>query len=139
MGSTTSMRKVMCTGTFDGIHPGHLDYFRQAKEQGDFLVVVVAREKNVLKEKGKKPRLSEKERYEMIAVHPLVDKALLGNEEDKLKVVEREQPDVICIGYDQQVNETQLKKELAKRKLFPIIFRAKAYHPEKYKSSILSP
>ncbi|MCI0612613.1 adenylyltransferase/cytidyltransferase family protein, partial [bacterium] len=29
----------MCTGTFDILHSGHLDYFRQAKHFGDYLIV----------------------------------------------------------------------------------------------------
>jgi len=129
------MRKVMCMGTFDVLHPGHLDYFRQAKEHGDFLIVVVARDSSVLQEK----RLmhNEKERHKQIAAQEIVDEAVLGNEGDKLKIVEQEKPDVICLGYDQKVDETRLKEELKKRELTPIIVRAQAYFPEKYKSSLL--
>jgi len=36
-----AMKKVMCFGAFDGLHPGHLDFFRQAKRYGDFLIVSV--------------------------------------------------------------------------------------------------
>ncbi len=129
-------RRVMCMGTFDILHPGHLDYFRQAKEFGDFLIVVVARDSNALKE-GKKLQHGEKERYARVAAQKIVDKAVLGNEGDKLKIVEQEKPDVICLGYDQQANEEKLKEALAKRELFPLIVRAKAYFPEKYKSSFL--
>ena len=129
--------KVMCMGTFDILHPGHLDYFRQAKKHGDYLVVVVARDTNAIKE-GKKLRFGEKERHARVAVVPIVDKAVLGNEEDKLKIVEQEKPDVICLGYDQKVNEEKLKEALAQRGLTPTIVRATAYFPEKYKSSLMT-
>ncbi len=132
------MGKVMCMGTFDILHPGHLDYFRQAKQYGDYLIVVVARDSTVLKEKGKLPRFGEKERHARVTAVQIVDKAILGNEGDKLKIVEQEKPDVICLGYDQKVDETRLKEALAKRGLTPLIFRAKAYFPEKYKSSLMS-
>ena len=49
------MKKVLIAGTFDIIHPGHINLIKQAKEFGDFLVVVIARDKNVIKAKGKQP------------------------------------------------------------------------------------
>jgi len=52
--------RVMVFGAFDHLHPGHLDYFRQTRHFGDELVVVVARDKNVLKIKGRLPREDEK-------------------------------------------------------------------------------
>lgn len=125
----------MCTGTFDLLHLGHLHYFEEAKKHGDYLVVV-ARESNARKE-GKNPQFKEKERLARVAEQKIVDKALLGNERDKLKIVEQEKPDVICLGYDQQVDEEKLKEILAQRGLHPEIIRAHAYQPEKYKSSIL--
>ncbi len=131
------MKKIMCMGTFDILHPGHLDYFRQAKQFGDYLMVVVARDANALKE-GKTLRFGEKERHARIAAQKIVDKAILGNEGDKLKIVEQERPDVICLGYDQNVDEEKLKEALAQRGLTPIIVRAAAYYPEKYKSALMN-
>ncbi len=126
----------MCTGTFDILHSGHLDYFRQAKHFGDYLIVVVARDSSALKE-GKILRFGEQERLARVAAQTIVDKAVLGNEGDKLKIVEQEKPDVICLGYDQNVDEKKLKETLEKRGLRPEITRAYAYQPEKYKSSLL--
>ncbi len=130
------MKKVMCTGTFDILHNGHLDYFRQAKQHGDYLIVVVARDSSVIKEKGK-PKHTEQERLAPVKKVKIVDKAILGNEGDKLKIVEQEKPDVICLGYDQKVDEEKLRETLAKRGLNPTIVRVKEYYPEKYKSSLL--
>jgi len=39
------MKKVICFGTFDLLHLGHLNYFQQAKKQGDYLIVVIATDK----------------------------------------------------------------------------------------------
>ena len=44
---------VMCFGTFDKLHPGHRYYLSESKKQGDYLIVVVARDQNVLKIKNK--------------------------------------------------------------------------------------
>ncbi|HLC71304.1 MAG TPA: adenylyltransferase/cytidyltransferase family protein, partial [Candidatus Nanoarchaeia archaeon] len=38
------MKTVMCFGTFDILHPGHLHYLQQAKKYGDYLMVVIARD-----------------------------------------------------------------------------------------------
>ena len=34
------MVRVMASGVFDLIHPGHIDYLKQAKSYGDHLTVV---------------------------------------------------------------------------------------------------
>lgn len=128
--------KVLCTGTFDILHLGHLNYFEQAKKYGDYLIVVVARDSSARAE-GKKLKFSEQERLAHVAAEKIVDKALLGNEGDKLKIVEQEKPDVICLGYDQKVREEKLKDLLARRGMNPQIVRANAYQPEKYKSRLL--
>lgn len=126
------MTTVMCFGTFDILHPGHLSYFRQAKKYGDVLVVVIARDKNVRK---KKLIFNEKERLKMIESLKTIDKAVLGNLKDSFKIIKQLKPDIICLGYDHQIREEILRKELKKRNLNPQIERAKAYHPEKFKSS----
>ena len=48
------MKKVMCAGTFDIVHKGHIYFLEQAKKFGDYLVVVVARDSTSEKNKGKK-------------------------------------------------------------------------------------
>lgn len=131
------MYKVMCMGTFDLLHQGHISYFEQAKQHGNELVVVVARDSSVIAERGKKPMFPEEERRQAVAKVPIVNRAILGNEGDKLKIVLQEKPDVICLGYDQTVDEKVLQKKLAEQGLNPKIVRAKAHQPEKYKSRIL--
>ena len=131
------MTKVMCFGTFDLLHQGHLNYFEQAKQYGDELVVVIARDSSIIQERSKKPMYSEEERIQAVAKAPMVTRARLGNEGDKLKIVIEEKPDIICLGYDQKIDEKMIQKRLAEHGLQPKIIRAKAYQPEKYKSSII--
>ena len=42
-----SIRRVVATGTFDLLHPGHLYYLEESKKLGDELWVIVARDANV--------------------------------------------------------------------------------------------
>lgn len=132
------MNKVMAFGTFDLFHKGHVNYLKQAKSYGGELVVVVSRDVNVERFKDKKPVHSEEERLENVERCEYVDKAMLGNKDDILKVVVEERPDFICLGYDQRVDEKDLRKELKERGLFDFaVVRAEPYKPEKYKTSKL--
>lgn len=133
------MKKVLVFGTFDGLHPGHLNFFEQAKKRGDYLIVVVARDATVEKVKNHKPVFSEKERLKMVEGCELVDEARLGYGEDPYEVVREIKPDVICLGYDQESFTKDLPKEIKKSGLKTKIFRMKPYHPEKYHSTILRP
>mgnify|MGYP001559664265 CR=1 FL=1 len=123
----------MVFGTFDGLHQGHLSYFKQARKYGDYLIAVVALDKNVLKFKGHQPKFSARQRLKVVKECGLVDKIILGNK-NIYQVFKQYHPDVACIGYDQQADIKKL------RLLFPAmkIVRLKAYKPKIYKSSLLN-
>ena len=55
LAGTPGHQRVAVFGVFDGIHAGHQDFLRQAREYGDELVVIVARDKSVTQLKGKPP------------------------------------------------------------------------------------
>ena len=124
------MKIVMAFGTFDYLHPGHVSYLGQARGLGDILIVVVARDINVEKIKGKMPRQNEDIRLTRVKELDIVDNATLGNKEDRLRVIEENEPDVIALRYDQPVDVKVLSKRFKGE-----VIRLKAYKPEKYKSS----
>lgn len=129
--------KVLVFGTFDNLHPGHADFFRQAKLLGDELHVVVARDATVLSTKKRAPDQDEAARQLAVRQHPLVTKAHLGKLGDKYAVIEEIQPDVIALGYDQTHFTDALAGELAKRGIHAKLVRLKSFHPDTYKSSLL--
>lgn len=141
-------KKVLVFGTFDGLHEGHLDFFRQAKQHGDYLMVVVGRDANVRKLKGRVPRFNENERLKVVQECGLVDEARLGNAGhntapgkpfNPYAIIEEIKPDVICLGYDQTHFTEKLGAALKEMGLGNIeIKRLEAFEPEKYKSSILN-
>lgn len=122
--------KVIVFGSFDPLHKGHLDFFRQAKKFGDYLVAVVASDETIRKLKKHEPRFSQKERLSAVKQEPIVDKAILGDRKDYGKVLEREKPDVICIGYDQEI-PPGLKNILKRYKILTL----EPFQPDVYKSS----
>jgi FAD synthetase len=131
------MKTVMCFGSFDLLHPGHLYYLRESKKKGDRLIVVVARDAIIEKVKGKKPKYNERERLEHIRELPVVDKAVLGYIEDPYEIIEEINPDVVCLGYDQDSFSEGLPGMLKKRGMSPAIFRIDAFNEHIYKSSKL--
>jgi FAD synthetase len=104
-------QKVMVFGTFDGLHQGHLNLFTQARKYGNYLIVVVARDVNVLKIKGHEPRKSERQRLKDVSDVELVSLAVLGNIKDPYAVIRRYRPSIIALGYDQNSFTENLKED----------------------------
>ena len=104
-----------------------------------YLIVSVARDVSAARVKGFPPRRAENERLTAIAVHPLVDQAMLGDEIGYLEHIAEAKPDVIALGYDQDgeyVNN--LEKDLREANLAITVARLKSYLPELYKTSKLA-
>ena len=120
------MAKVMATGTFDLLHMGHIFYLKEAKKLGNKLVCVVARDSTVRKLKHE-PVTPEDMRLAIIKELKIVDKAILGNENDMFETVEIVKPNIIALGYDQVHDEKKIDKELKKRNIKTKIIRLPKY------------
>ena len=133
------MKKILVFGTFDGLHEGHRDFFRQAKEYGDYLVVVVGRDSTVQRTKNKLPKFNEQERLKAVQECKFVNEARLGNEgNNPYKIIEEVNPKIICLGYDQTHFTDKLSQKIKAIGLAIDIIRLKPYKPEVYHSSILN-
>lgn len=110
------MVRVMATGVFDLLHPGHIQYLAEAKKLGDELVVVVARDSTAERFKHR-PIVSEEQRREMVAALKPVDRALLGNEGSIYDILADVRPDVIALGFDQVHDEARILDECRRRGL----------------------
>ncbi len=132
------MKKVIAFGTFDHLHAGHESYLKQAKELGDSLIAVVARDETVRHIKGRLPDQSEKERLAAVKKTGIADKAVLGSaDSNKYEVITRYKPNVIALGYDQFAFTFRLKKVLIDNKLDSKVMRMKPYRPTVFKTSLL--
>jgi len=126
------MKKVIVFGTFDLIHPGHMHMLKEAKEYGDCLIVIVARDETVCEIKKHNPVNSEKNRLENIKKLNIADRARLGCLDDKYRAVREEKPDVVALGYDQKAFVDNLSTAIPENCR---IVRLAPYKPEIYKSS----
>lgn len=135
-------KKIMVFGTFDGLHKGHLNFFKQARKlaKKGLLVVSIARDKNVLKIKGKYPTLGEHARVTLVEKCKLVDKVVLSGIKNHISHILKEAPDIIALGYDQKAYVKNLKKDLknkGKKPLLVKIVRLKPFKEKIYKNHLL--
>ncbi|MFA6301244.1 MAG: adenylyltransferase/cytidyltransferase family protein [Candidatus Paceibacterota bacterium] len=136
--------RIMVFGTFDGLHKGHLNFFKQAKNfiKNSFLIVSIARDKNVFKIKGKYPDKKEKERLALVEECKLADRVILAGKKRYLFHILKEKPDIIALGYDQRAYVKELKRDL--KNLFVSgggteikVIRLKPYKEKIYKNHLL--
>jgi len=73
---------VVCSGYFDPLHVGHLEYFKMAKKLGDTLVVIVNNREQCLLKKGDE-FMDEKDRLDIIFHLDMVDEVLMSVDKDK--------------------------------------------------------
>lgn len=133
MGDIDPASRVLGCGTFDLLHPGHISFLQQAAELADELWVVVARDENVERIKGRPPSQSEDDRLAAVRSLDSVGHAQLGLPgRDFLRVVEQIAPSVIALGYDQRA-----PKGLAEAFPHCRIVTLDAHKPEQYKTSLL--
>jgi len=104
------MVKVLATGTFDILHPGHLLYLSKARSMGDELYVIVARD-SMIKHKPR-PVISEMQRLAMVKALRIVDNAQLGSEKDIFEPLFQIKPDIIALGKNQFFDEKKLETGL---------------------------
>jgi FAD synthetase len=123
----TGLIRVLATGTFDLLHPGHLMYLDQSRALGDELVVIVARDSNVLHKP--RPIIPQEQRLLMVSALKIVDRAVLGSETDMFKPIEELKPDIITLGYDQHFDVVLLKEELATRGIDAQVVRLEGHDP----------
>lgn len=133
------MKRIMVFGTFDTVHKGHESFFKQAKNLGDYLIVVVARGEHAKLAKKFSPVNSEKLRLKNVRKSKTPDKTILGSKTHNFyRTIRTYKPDIIALGYDQKPNIKELNKQLRKHRLSNIkISRLRAYKPKIYKSSLI--
>ena|SRR3989338_95448 len=140
MSEKIKQTKIMVFGTFDGLHQGHLDFFKQARglSKNPFLIVSIARNKNVFHIKGKYPSLNEKARMILVKKCSLVDKTVLAGVKNHIPHIIKERPDIIALGYDQKAYVQNLKKDLKNKGLLIKIVRLKPFKEKIYKNHLLN-
>lgn len=127
------MKRIVATGTFDILHPGHIYYLSESKKLGDELWVIVSRESNV-KHKPR-PIISEEQRLAVISSLKCVDYAILGDKEDMFNPIRKINPDIITLGYDQYFDTEKLQNDLISQGISATVVRIPPFTSSKFTSS----
>ena len=110
-------KKVVVTGTFDLLHPGHSFLINKAAKLGE-VYVIIARDANVKKFKGTYPTITEDQRLEMVQSLKNVKKAVMGMQDsDYFKIIEEINPDIIMLGPNQKISIDMVKEGLKEKGL----------------------
>jgi len=100
------MKIIVTGGGFDPIHEGHIELFKEARQLGDKLVVMLNSDKQLVKKKGKTFYSSEEERKKILESIKYIDEVIIdpGHDttcEEALKLIK---PDVLAKGGDRTEN-----------------------------------
>ena len=131
-----SLKIVLAGGVFDIIHPGHIHTLNEAKKLGDFLVIVIATDKTVMKMKKREPLHDAQARQELVSSLSMVDLCIIGNEEDIFKTVDLIKPQIIALGYDQIHQEKFITEGCKKINLDVTVARLQSPVPDISSSEI---
>lgn len=136
LSSLLSRPKVLVAGSFEILHPGHIYLLEKAWEMGR-VYVIVSRDSNFEKFKGRKPAIPDKYRVKIVGSIRYVHKAVLGDEKDYLKPVVEISPDIVLLGPDQWPDKEKLEEELRKRGLkeTKVVRLEKSYEDDVCRSS----
>ena len=107
-----SIKVVLTGGVYDIIHPGHIHTLKNSKQEGDLLIVSIARDNRVIKIKVRKPINNERRRTILVSSIRYVDFTLLGSKGDIFGVVKKIKPNIITIGYDQTHQISELRRRV---------------------------
>lgn len=92
-------RVVLCHGTFDLMHAGHIRHMQRAKEEGDVLLVTVTGDTYVNKGPGR-PVFNEQLRAEYIAALACVDYVAVNHAVTAIEALHKLQPNIYAKGSD---------------------------------------
>jgi cytidyltransferase-like protein len=111
------MVKVFVSGCFDIIHGGHIEFLRQAKALGDYLIVSFAGESSLFIHKNKKSSLPVEHKKSVLEALEMVDEVMVSNDEaeglDFKSNFLMAKPDILAVTEDDRYREekTALCKE----------------------------
>lgn len=92
-------RVVMCHGTFDIVHPGHIRHLLYARDKGDVLVVSVTADEHIMKA-NYRPHVPEALRAMNLAALEMVDYVVVDRNATPIENIRRLQPDLFVKGFE---------------------------------------
>ena len=113
------MNIVWVNGCFDVLHIGHIELFKWAKSQGDYLIVGIDSDNRVKKLKGdSRPFNNQNDRLQMLSAIRYIDEVdIFNSEEDLRKMIIKHNVHTIIVG-DEYKDKEVIGSENAKEVIF---------------------
>jgi len=111
-----SKKIVMCHGTFDLVHPGHLRHLAFAKSRADKLVVSLTADKFVHKANNR-PYVPEDLRALNLASLELVDFVVIDDNAEPIELINKVQPEYFVKGFEYSGTESMPDKTKAEKEI----------------------
>lgn len=109
------MKKVCCFGTFDMLHQGHREFFKDIKKRGNYLVVIVIPDLAVYENKGRWSRNDQKERIRNLKKLKIIDAVLSTSSlNETMGLIYKINPSIFAFGYDQNTPAIKKFKKMVK-------------------------
>ncbi len=109
-----NVKRVMVAGTFEIIHPGHLEYLKKAWNMG-YVIAVVSSDENAERAKKRKIIIPQQQRAEVLASLYYVHDVVLGRPGNIFDIFHSVKPDIVLLGPNQGVSESVVREEAKKR------------------------
>lgn len=98
-GPPRDTKVIMCHGTFDVVHPGHIRHLIYAKEKADILVVSLTGDEHI-KKANMRPYVPEELRAINLAALEMVDHVVIDRNATPLENIAILKPDFFAKGYE---------------------------------------
>jgi rfaE bifunctional protein nucleotidyltransferase chain/domain len=105
-------RVVLCHGTFDLMHTGHIRYLQRARQEGDILLVTVTADAYVNKGPGR-PVFNEYLRAENLAALACVDFVAVNHAVSAVEALHKIQPNIYAKGSDYRSHSEDVTGNIA--------------------------
>ncbi len=125
---------VLCHGTFDPLHIGHIKHFQAAKSQGDILVVTITPDKYV-KKGPNRPLFDENLRAETIESLECVDYVVINYWPSAIETINVLKPDIYAKGADYRDRKSEPKQRFPLEKAAVESFGGRVYFKDEIRSS----
>jgi cytidyltransferase-like protein len=74
------MKKVFVSGCYDILHAGHIQFFKEARALGDYLIVSFCSESNLLKYKNRQTSIPDDNKKILLESIKYINKVVMGDE-----------------------------------------------------------
>lgn len=112
------MKKVFVSGCFDILHGGHIEFFKQAKALGDYLIVSFASDEVLWHYKKRKPSIPQQHKFNLLSELSVIDEVVIGTA-TKQKGIDFEdafskcKPDILAVTEDDKYEKQ--KRQLCEK------------------------